>query len=129
MLVLHIQVVCYPYRRMTRSFLASLLVAAVLAVVPAAALAQDAGGTQYTDPLAGNPTTPANPTTPSAGPSAASPTSASTSSSGSSSSSSDTASKPGIPRTGFPAGWLALAGVISVGGGLALRRIAASTNA
>ncbi|MEA2351279.1 MAG: hypothetical protein QOG86_2220 [Thermoleophilaceae bacterium] len=114
---------------MTRSFLASLLAAAVLAVVPAAALAQDAGGTQYTDPLAGNPTTPAsNPTTPSAGPSAAAPTT-STSSSGSSSSSSDTASKPGIPRTGFPAGWLALAGVISVGGGLALRRIAASTNA
>jgi hypothetical protein len=116
---------------MTRAFLTSLLAAAVLAVVPAAALAQDAGGNQYTDPLAGNPTTPSEPTTPTTSPSSTTPTTSTASTSGSSSSGggSGESSNPGIPRTGFPAGWLALAGLISIGGGLALRRIAAGTNA
>jgi hypothetical protein len=116
---------------MTRTLLASLLAAAALAVVPAAALAQDAGGTQYTDPLAGNPTTPSTPSTPSTSPSSTSQgtTSASNTSSSSSSSGSAAGANPGIPRTGFPAGWLVLAGVISIAGGLALRRVTASTNA
>ena len=115
---------------MTRTFLVSLLAAAALVVVPAAALAQDAPGPQYTDPLAGNPTTPSTPSTPSS-PSSPSPgtTSASTTSSSSSSSGNAAATKPGIPRTGFPAGWLALAGVVSLAGGLGLRRVTASTNA
>ena len=111
---------------MTRAFLASLLAAAALAVVPGAALAQDAGGNQYTDPLAGNNTdtsTPTAPSTPSASPSTTSGTQTTASSSESSAGADP---NPGIPRTGFPAGWLALAGVISIGGGLALRRIAAN---
>lgn len=114
---------------MTRASLASLLAAAALAVVPASALAQDAGGTQYTDPLAGNPTTPSTPSTPSAPSSTASTNTASTTSSSDSDSDSSGSANPGIPRTGFPAGWLALAGVLSIAGGLALRRVAAGTNA
>jgi hypothetical protein len=115
---------------MTRTFLASLLAAAVLAAVPAAALAQDAGGTQYTDPLAGNPTTPSTPSTPSTSSSSGSQgTTGASNTSSSGSSSGSAGANPGIPRTGFPAGWLVLAGVISIAGGLALRRVTASTNA
>ena len=114
---------------MKRASLASLLATAALALVPAAALAQDAGGGQYTDPLAGGgggnntPAAPA-PTTTAQAPATST---ASTSASKSSTSTKTAASAdPALPRTGFPAGLLVFFGVISIGGGLALRRIAAN---
>ncbi len=124
---------------MIRAFLASLLAAAALALLPTVALAQDAGGNQYTDPLAGGHTPGSHSTHTSSGSSGGN---SSGSSSGSSSSSSGTAtasaqgttstgngtatasaSSSGLPRTGFPVGFLAFAGGILVSCGLGLRRV------
>jgi len=117
-----------------RASLASLLVAATLALLPAVALAQDAGGHQYTDPLAGPP--PSHSTHGSTGSSGSSGSSTGSSSGSSSSStttaqttasasSGTTASAPssGLPRTGFPVGFLSFAGAILVSAGLGLRRV------
>jgi hypothetical protein len=119
---------------MTRPLIASLLATAALAVGPAAALAQDAGGHQYQDPLANTPGTHSTPSPPPPGPSAASDgTPASTPSSSASSGSTTTsgttatataAGKDAIPRTGFPVGWLTFAGFFALGAGVALRRAA-----
>jgi hypothetical protein len=112
--------------------IASLLAAAALAAAPGAAVAQDAGGHQYDDPLADTPTSPPTPSPPST------PSSASTGSTGTSTASAGTtSSSPAattaaatagangeIPRTGFPAGWITFAGFFALGGGLALRRAA-----
>jgi hypothetical protein len=117
----------------TRVLLASLVAAFVLVLVPAAAVAQDAACQQYCDPLAGNNKPPAH-------------GSNSGSSSGSGSSGSSTASaqapvatqtsssttaagtaKSGLPRTGFPVGYLLLAATLLVSGGWALRRVAGPT--
>jgi hypothetical protein len=126
---------------MTRALIASLVAAAALAVVPAAAFAQDAGGHQYDDPLAGTPTTPSTPSTPSAPSTASTGTSgtapststasASTATTGATTSAAATAAaaQPGIPRTGFPVGWLGFAGFFALGGGFALRRAAGPESA
>jgi hypothetical protein len=118
----------------TRAPLASLLATAALAVAPAAALAQDAGGGQYKDPLTGGgghstpaptpgPTASAANTSPGATAAAGSP-----SSSSSSSSSAKAGSTSAIPRTGFPVGMLMFAGALLLSGGLALRRVAGTTH-
>jgi hypothetical protein len=115
---------------MMRALIAPLLAAAALALVPPAALAQDAGGQQYGDPLKDTPSAPSAPSapsTPSSGATASSgsPTGAPASTaSASSSTSAAAAGTPGIPRTGFPVGWLAFGGFLLLCGGLSLRRIA-----
>jgi cobalamin biosynthesis Mg chelatase CobN len=128
---------------MTRALVASTLAAALLAVAPVAALAQDAGGQQYDDPLADTPSAPSTPSTPSP-PATGSTTSAggtgTTSSSAGTTSGSSTGTSTAtattataataaagtgeIPRTGFPVGWLTFAGFLALGGGFALRRAA-----
>ena len=118
-----------PIRRVTRALITWLLVAAALALVPAAALAQNAGDQQYTDPLAG--TTPSHPTahkstTATASASAPTTTSQSTQSTASSASSSRSS---GLPRTGVDVVWLGLTGVLLLGSGVALRRIAERSGA
>lgn len=126
---------------MTRALVASTLAAVALAVLPSGALAQDAGGNQYDDPLSGTPSSPSTPSTPSTPPSTGSTASAGgtgTSPSGAGTASPTTpttgattpaavATAPGrgeIPRTGFPVGWLAFSGFLALGGGFALRRAA-----
>ena len=74
---------------MIRAPLASLLAAAVVAAVPATALAQNAGGDQYTDPLSHQPSGSSSHTSTSGG---SNQTSSGSSSSGSSASSSGTSS-------------------------------------
>ena len=123
---------------MIRAPLASLLAAAVVAAVPATALAQNAGGDQYTDPLSHQPPGSSSHNSTSGG---SNQTSSGSSSSGSSSSSSGTSStlsgaqasastssgttaSSGLPRTGFPVGFLSFAGAILVSLGLGLRRVA-----
>ena len=120
--------------QVTRAPLVSLFAAAALAVAPAAALAQDAGGGQYKDPLTGGGghSTPAptpGPTASAGSPSSGASAAAGSSSSSSSSSSSATAgTTSAIPRTGFPVGMLMFAGALLLCGGLALRRVAGTTH-
>ena len=123
---------------MTRALMASMLATAALAVAPATALAQDAGGHQYDDPLAGTPSTPSTPSAPSTGSTASaggtgtapsSSTGTTTPSTASTSSATTTAAVTAagtgeIPRTGFPVGWLTFAGFLALGGGFSLRRAA-----
>jgi len=119
---------------MTRALLASLMAAAALAVAPAAALAQDAGGDQYKDPLDqgsghhSTPSTPSTPSSPSSTASAAAPgstASAASPATGTAAAASAQAGGPNeIPRTGFPVGFLMFAGALCLCGGLALRRAA-----
>jgi hypothetical protein len=122
---------------MMRALIASLLVTTAVAVVPAGAPAQDAGGHQYDDPLAGTPSTPSTPTAPSSGTTASSGSTGTTSpstgtvapSTASTAATTPTATATGtgagqIPRTGFPVGWLTFAGFLALGGGFALRRAA-----
>jgi len=109
-----------------RTVLASLTAAALLALVPAAALAQDSGSQQYQDPLAGdNP----NPTPRSTGngssPGNTQNTTAQTQAA--QTGSTNSASRNELPRTGLDAWLLLLAGTALLGGGLALRRAADQT--
>jgi len=122
-----------------RAFLAPLLAAAALTVLPTVALAQDAGGGQYTDPLAGGGTSGSHSTNNSSGNSGGNSSGSSSGSSSSASTSSTataqagtstgngattaSASSSGLPRTGFPVGFLAFAGGILVSFGLGLRRV------
>ena len=99
------------------------LALALVLALPSAALAQNAGDQQYTDPLApgqndgggggdsGAPA-PSTPSQPSAG-SAQAPTPAQPAQAG---------GTDELPRTGLPAGLLALAGAGMLGAGAALRR-------
>jgi LPXTG-motif cell wall-anchored protein len=122
-----------------RAPFAAVLAAAALALVPAAAVAQDASCSQYCDPLANNHKPPPTRSTGTGdGSSGRSPTSSSgtgtspgtaSASAAQPTQSSTTAaapSKPGLPRTGFPVGWLMLAGALFSSGGLALRRVSGS---
>jgi hypothetical protein len=124
---------------MPRVLVALLIAAAALAVVPAAALAKNAGGTQYTDPLDtpsgqhSNPppsSTPSTPPSSASGPSSTATASASTTATSASASASTQAGTSGeIPRTGFPVGLLMFAGALCLSGGMALRRAAGTTGA
>ena len=115
----------------TRALFTALLAAVCLAIVPAAAVAQDAGTQQYSDPLAGtgsHTSTQAKAPTPTTTTSTA--TASGTQSTQSSSSSSTSSSKAaGLPRTGLDVVWLALTGVLLLGGGVALRRAAEPSDA
>ena len=111
--------------------LASLLASAALAGAPAVAPAQDAGGSQYVDPVPSTPTgTTQTPTTSSPAPTTSSTTSGSATASSTGTTTSTqaaaagTAGNPGIPRTGFPAVWLVFAGALALASGIALRRAA-----
>ena len=112
---------------MPRRALTSLVVALLLALVPATAFADGAGDEQYQDPLAA-PTAPKKPkkkattapasTTPAATTApaaAAAPTSAAATQTTS-------ASSQQLPRTGAPAGLIGLAGATLIASGAALRR-------
>jgi hypothetical protein len=127
---------------MSRALVALLIAAAALAaVVPAGAIAKNAGGTQYTDPLDPGPgqhsnpppqSTPSTPSTPSsASPSGAgtSPTATASAGTTAASASVQAGTSGEIPRTGFPVGMLMFAGALCLSGGLALRRAAGITGA
>jgi LPXTG-motif cell wall-anchored protein len=101
-----------------RALLISLTAAAVIALTPVAALAQDVGGQQYTDPLAKQPSTHSQSSPPSTQPSVQPVAKATTTSK------SQPTSAPGLPRTGIDVGWLVLTGGVLLAGGLALRRVA-----
>ena len=125
---------------MRRALYVLLLSVAMLAAVPAAGLAgYDAGGGQYIDPIgpggggdgggngnggSGNgggsspaPVAPSTPGSTTAG--------AQGETTGPNAEASEIATAPGeIPRTGFPVGWLMLAGGMLVATGLGLRRVA-----
>ena len=122
---------------MIRAPLASLLAAVVVAAVPATALAQNAGGDQYTDPLSHHTPSGSTHTSTSSGSGhTSSGSSGSSSSTGSTTSGAQaststatgatatSASSSGLPRTGFPVGFLSFAGAILVSLGLGLRRVA-----
>jgi hypothetical protein len=105
--------------------LSVLLIAAAIAAAPATAFADGAADQQYQDPL----TAPAAPKTPkkkaaTAPAAAAPPTSvpATAPAPAASSGSSSAAATGQLPRTGFPAGLVGLAGAGMLAGGLALRR-------
>jgi LPXTG-motif cell wall-anchored protein len=112
-----------------RALLVSLAAAALIAAVPAAGLAQDAGSNQYQDPLAGEPGAGngngnsngggggggGNGDAPSAGTQGVQP--------GSDTTAAQTSSRDQLPATGSDTWLLALAGVMLLGGGLGLRRL------
>jgi hypothetical protein len=115
---------------------ACVFVVVALAVGPTPALAQDAGGGQYKDPLA-NPTSTPHTSTPPPPPTSTSSTgggptalasAGSTASNGEAAADSGQPPAPGeIPRTGFPVGLLMFAGALFLSGGLLIRRAAGST--
>lgn len=127
---------------MTRIALIALTLLLAVAL-PASALAQSAGDNQYQDPLAGprgnsssggssggggggssGSSTPAPSTGSSSGsPGSSSGTAGSTSSSGTAGA---TASGSALPRTGGHPELIALAGLVLLGGGIAVRRAAAT---
>ncbi|MEA2374426.1 MAG: hypothetical protein QOD53_889 [Thermoleophilaceae bacterium] len=115
-----------------RALFIALLAAACLALPPAAALAQDAGSQQYSDPLAGGGSSKKTGTQSQASTSPA-PTSTASSGSQSTQSSTSTAAtssrSDGLPRTGLDVVWLALTGVLLLGGGVAMRRAAERADA
>jgi LPXTG-motif cell wall-anchored protein len=116
-----------------RALLVTLAVAALVAALPAAGLAQDAGSNQYQDPLAGEPGGGGgggggnggggggggNGNAPSAG-----TQQDVQSQSGSDTNAAATPARDQLPATGSETWLLALAGVMLLGGGLGLRRVA-----
>lgn len=109
-----------------------MLVALLLALVPATAFADGAGDEQYQDPLTA-PAAPKKPkkkaatTTPTSAPASTTPASASAPATASAPSPSGaSASSRELPRTGFPAGAIGLGGVALIASGAALRRRTAS---
>ena len=114
---------------MLRALVATLAAAALIAAVPAAGLAQDAGSNQYQDPLAGEPGTGnsgggsgggggggGNGNAPSAGTQNAQAEPGS--------GTAQTPSRDQLPATGSDSWLLALAGVMLLAGGFGLRRLA-----
>lgn len=118
---------------MVRTLFLTLALAALVAALPAASLAQDAGSNQYQDPLAGEPGSGSNNgngnsggngggggggggtanTSPSSGTQGAATTDGTTAAQ----------SRDQLPATGSDAWLLALAGAMLLGGGLGLRRV------
>jgi hypothetical protein len=111
--------------------LASLATAVLLALAPAAALAQDAGSQQYQDPLAGD----TNPGNSSSNGSGGNGNTTRPSNTGNAQAETGTgtqtaaAANDGLPRTGLDAWLLLLTGGTLLGGGFALRRVADRTRA
>jgi LPXTG-motif cell wall-anchored protein len=111
-----------------RALVATLVAAALIAALPAAGLAQDAGSNQYQDPLAGEPGSgnddgssggnSGNGNTPSPGTQGVQP------GSGPGTSAAGTPARDQLPATGSDSWLLALAGVMLLGGGLGVRRLA-----
>jgi hypothetical protein len=112
---------------MSRQGATAVLATLAVLAAPAAAFADGAGDQQYQDPLtAPSPQKKKKSTPTTKAPAAASPTSGSGSASGSAqpgSTPTDTSSTRGqLPRTGVPAGLVALAGALMLAFGIALRR-------
>jgi LPXTG-motif cell wall-anchored protein len=106
----------------------TLALAALVAALPAAALAQDAGSNQYQDPLAGEPGTGSDGNSGGGGGGTTNPSPGS----GTQNAQADPgaggtqSAQPGdrLPATGVDAWLLALAGAMLLAGGLGLRRVA-----
>ena len=103
-----------------------LIVAALLCALaaPSAALAQGAGDEQYQDPFGDEQSQPTPTATPApAQPAPAQPAPAQPPAAAAPAPAPAQASQAGqLPRTGVGAGWIALAGAVSLAAGLALRR-------
>jgi LPXTG-motif cell wall-anchored protein len=113
--------------RVSRRRVSTLLAVAAIAAAPATAYADGAGDQQYQDPL----TAPAAPKKPkNTAPAAATPTtSAPAAAAAPAASTGTTAPAPAaaeLPRTGIPAGSIALAGALMLASGVILRRRTAS---
>ena len=111
---------------MTRSLVC---IAALLCALtaPSAALAQGAGDEQYQDPFGDEqtqpePTATATPAPAQSAPSAPAPTATPSSAQAPAQAAPAPAPAAELPRTGADAGWLALAGLVLLAAGLALRR-------
>jgi LPXTG-motif cell wall-anchored protein len=103
----------------------TLALAALVAALPAAALAQDAGTNQYQDPLAGQPGTGSNGNSGGGGGGNTNPSPGS----GTQNAQADPGTQPAqsgdrLPATGGDAWLLVLAGAMLLAGGLGLRRVA-----
>jgi LPXTG-motif cell wall-anchored protein len=112
-----------------RALLLTLALATMVAAMPAAALAQDAGSNQYQDPLAGEPGSSPNNSNPSGGGGGSG--NAPSNGSGTQGVQADGAngtqaaqSRDQLPATGVDAWLLVLAGAMLLAGGLGLRRVA-----
>ncbi len=118
---------------MVRTLFLTLALAALVAALPAAALAQDAGSNQYQDPLAGEPGSGSNNGNGNAGGGGgggggggSANTSPSSGTQGAADDGTTAAqSRDQLPATGADAWLLALAGAMLLGGGLSLRRVTA----
>jgi LPXTG-motif cell wall-anchored protein len=110
---------------MLRAWILILVVAAAVMALPAVALAQSAGDNQYINPLAGGG---GNSSKSGGGSGNSGAKGAASSGTAGNSAASTPASGTGsgqgnqLPRTGFPAGLLALSGAALLGSGVALRR-------
>jgi LPXTG-motif cell wall-anchored protein len=111
-----------------RALLLTLALAALVAALPAAATAQDAGGNQYQDPLAGEPGTGSGGGSGNSGgnANAAPPSGTRNAQAGTGAGDGTTAAqaRDQLPATGADGWLLALAGAMLLGGGLGLRRAA-----
>lgn len=114
---------------MLRAILVTLAVAGLLAAVPVAASAQDAGSNQYQDPLAGEPGSDSGGggggggSGGGGGGANTSPSSGTQGAQGSGdTAAADTSDQ--LPATGLDAWLIAMAGAMLLGGGVGLRRVA-----
>src|SRR3954454_18642999 len=103
---------------MPRRTLSSLVVALLLAVVPASAFADGAGDDQYQDPLAAPSAPKKKKPTPSAAPVTSTPA-ANTAPAAAAAPASNSSQE--LPRTGAPSGLIGLGGALMIASGLALR--------
>ena len=113
---------------MTRSVLIMAALLCALAV-PSAALAQGAGDEQYQDPFGDEqsqqeptPTATPAPAQPAPAPAQPAPAPAQPAQSAQAPAPAQASPSQELPRTGVDAGWIALAGALSLAAGLALRR-------
>jgi LPXTG-motif cell wall-anchored protein len=116
-----------PIPAVLRAFLVTLAASALLAAIPVAAAAQDAGSNQYQDPLAGEPGSGSGNSNgnSSGGGNGSAPSSGTQNVPSESSGDAGAAqSREQLPATGADAWLLALAGAMLLGGGLGLRRVA-----
>ena len=123
---------------MVRALLAAFAIASILAAVPVAASAQDAGSGQYEDPLAGQPGSGGGGGGGGGGGNAGggggggtantTPSGTQNVQSASTGNTTAAANGSGLPATGVDAWLIALAGAMLLGGGLGLRRVADRTN-